>query len=110
MLVNILKSKIHRAKITHVNFEYSGSFGVDKKIMQKAGILPYEKILIANLNTGDRFETYCIEEPSGSNKFSLYGGTARLGMPGDIVVIMSFARMTPEEALKHKPVVINMKN
>lgn len=108
MLVNILKSKIHRARITDVNLEYSGSFGVDKKIMDEAGFFPYEKILIVNVNTGDRFETYCIEEPAGSKKFSLYGAAARLGMPGDIVVIMSFASMTPEEAKMHKPIVVNM--
>ncbi len=107
MLINILKSKIHRAKITHCHLEYAGSFGIDKDIMKKAGILSYEKILVGNVNTGERFETYCIEEPAGSNKFCLYGATARLGVPGDIVIIMLFAQMTPEEAANYKPLVVD---
>ena len=108
MLVTVLKSKIHRAKVTHINLDYSGSFGIDKDIMAKVGLVPYEKILISNMNTGDRLETYCIEEPAGSMKFALYGAAARLGMPGDIVVVMSFAQLTPEELSKHKPVVVNL--
>lgn len=110
MLIEVLKSKIHRAKVTHSNFEYCGSFGIDKDIMKQANLLPYEKILIVNLNTGDRFETYCIEEPAGSENFALYGGSARLGMPGDIVIIMSFAQISREEAVNHKPVVLTRNN
>ncbi|MBN2144362.1 MAG: aspartate 1-decarboxylase [Candidatus Aureabacteria bacterium] len=106
MLVTVLKSKIHRAILTDANLHYAGSMGIDSAVMKKASLIEYERILVINLNTGERFETYCIAEPEGSGKFALYGGAARLGMKGDPVIIMAFAEMTPEEAKVHKPITI----
>ncbi len=108
MLISVLKSKIYRAILTDASIEYPGSFGIDKKIMEETGILPYEKLLIINVNTGSRLETYCITEDYGSGKFSLYGGAARLGAKGDPVIILSFAQMTIEEAKDFKPQVLNL--
>jgi aspartate 1-decarboxylase len=107
MLITVLKSKIHRATLTDSNLHYSGSMGIDLGIMKKAKISEYEKLLVINVNTGNRFETYCIQEPEGSGKFALYGGAARLGIKGDLVIIMTFAEMTPEEAAGHKPISVN---
>ncbi|OVE71434.1 aspartate 1-decarboxylase, partial [bacterium B13(2017)] len=70
-------------------------------------IIPYEKILIINVNTASRFETYAIEEAPDTNKFCLYGGAARLGVSGDPIIILSFAKVTPEEAKEYKPKILN---
>lgn len=107
MLINVLKSKIYKAKLTFASLEYSGSFGIDKAIMKKVNILPYEKLLVVNMNTGSRFETYALEEPEGSNKFSLYGAAARLGMVGDYVIIMTFTTLEENELSNYKPIILN---
>ncbi|EKD26994.1 MAG: Aspartate 1-decarboxylase [uncultured bacterium] len=107
MLVEVLKSKIYKAVVTHSSINYSGSFGIDKNIMDKVNLYQYEKILIVNMNTGERFETYCIIEPAGSGKFALYGGAARLGVVGDPVIVMAFSMIDSKDALSHKPIVLN---
>jgi aspartate 1-decarboxylase len=108
MMVQMLKSKIYNARITDCSIRYSGSFGIDEGIMKQAGILAYEKVLVINMNSGSRFETYCIPQPEGSGKFTLYGGAARLGMEGDPVIIMSFASMSIDAASGYKPVIVNL--
>jgi aspartate 1-decarboxylase len=108
MLITLLKSKIYRAIVTKASLEYSGSLGIDEAFMKKAGIIPYEKLLVVNMNTGQRFETYCIQEKKGSKHFALYGGAARLGISGDPLIIMTFGEFTPQEAAKHKPTVLNL--
>ncbi len=103
MNITLLKSKIHRAKITDSSLNYVGSFSIDRDLMDLVGLIPYEKILISNMATGHRFETYVIEAPRQSRSFVLNGATARLGTAGDLVTIFSFASMSQDEAKEHKP-------
>ena len=86
-LALIFKSKIHRAKITEANLYYEGSITIDEKIMKAAGILPYEQVMVSNLNNGERFETYVISGKSGSGEICLNGPTARKGVAGDKVIV-----------------------
>ncbi len=106
MQVTLLKSKIHRAEVTDTSLNYEGSLAIDLDFLNAAGMLPYEKILIGNLANGNRFETYAIPAPAGSKTISLNGGTAHLGKVGDLLTIMSFAILSPEEVAVHKPKVI----
>ena len=98
MLITICKSKIHRARITKKDLNYQGSIGIDKKLLDKAGIICNEKLQIVNINNGLRFETYCIEEKEDSGTIALYGPAARWGEAGDIVIILSYALAEPAEA------------
>ena len=106
MLLTLLKAKLHRATVTEANLNYTGSITIDKDIIDQAGILIHEKVQIVNNNNGARFETYVIEGKSGSGVLCLNGAAARLVQPGDKVIIMAYAQMTPEEAQTHKPVVL----
>jgi len=106
MLVHVLKSKIHRARVTAGNVDYEGSLGIARDLMDKVGLLPYEKILCGNMANGERFETYAIPAEPGSGQVILNGATARLGKPGDRLTIMSFAELDAAEALSWKPQVI----
>ncbi len=106
MLVDILKSKILRAEVTEAEVDYEGSLAIDAELMERIGLLPYEKILVGNITNGERLETYAIEAPAGSRKFALNGAAAHKGKPGDLLVIMSFARMSIEEAKEWTPRVV----
>ena len=106
MLIHILKSKIHRARVTAGDVEYEGSLGIDRDFMDKVGLLPYERILCGNMANGERFETYAIAAERGSGQIILNGATARLGKPGDRLTIMSFAELDLSEAKLWKPQVI----
>ena len=106
MLLQLLKSKLHRVEVTSADLKYEGSMAIDVECLEMAGILPYEKILIVNNNNGARIETYAIPAPRGSRVFCLNGAAARCGMAGDLVTIMTFAAMIREEAEAHKPTVI----
>ncbi len=106
MLVHILKSKIHRAQVTAGDLNYEGSLGIARDLMDKVGLLPYEKILCGNMSNGERFETYAIPAKSGSGQIILNGATARLGRPGDRLTIMSFAAVEEAKAKTWKPRVI----
>ena len=106
MLLTLLKAKLHRATVTEANLNYTGSITIDKDIIDQAGIFILEKVQIVNNNNGARFETYVIEGKSGSGVLCLNGAAARLVQPGDKVIIMAYAQMTPEEAQTHKPVVL----
>jgi len=112
MLIKILKSKIHRAVVTDSLIDYPGSIGIDSAMMEAAGILPYELVLVADVTNGNRLETYVVPEKRGSGKISILGAAARLMEKGDIVIIMNFAYLTPDEAKGFKPkvVVIGEKN
>lgn len=90
MRIEMLKSKLHQACVTHADVNYEGSFGIDTELMEAVGFYPYEKVLIANINNGSRLETYVIPEPFGSRRMVLNGAAARLGAAGDRVIIMSF--------------------
>lgn len=106
MLIQLLKSKILRAEVTDSSLNYEGSLGIDSELMDMIGLLPYEKILVGDMASGSRFETYAIPAPAGSHTIALNGAVARLGQVGDLLVIMSFASVTPEEAKKWKPKVV----
>ena len=106
MFVQVLRSKIHRARLTACDVDYEGSLEIDIEYLEQAGILPYEKILVVNATNGQRLETYAIPGERGKGVFCLNGAAAHRGKPGDIVTIMTFAVMTPEEAKEHEPTVI----
>ena len=106
MLVHLLKSKIHRAQVTAGDLNYEGSLGIARDLMEKVGLLPYERILCGNMANGERFETYAIAAEPGSGQIILNGATARLGRPGDLLTIMSFIGIDLKEAIAWKPQVI----
>jgi aspartate 1-decarboxylase len=106
MLVHLLKSKIHRAEVTGGNVNYEGSLSIDRDLMDKVGLLPYEKILCGNMANGNRFETYAIPGERGAAGIVLNGATALLGKPGDRLTIMSFTEVDAEAAKFWKPRVI----
>lgn len=102
----MFKSKIHRAKITEANLNYVGSITIDEELLEAANILEGEKVQIVNNNNGERLETYAIRGERGSGVVCLNGAAARRCQPGDIVIIISYAQMTPEEARSFKPITI----
>jgi aspartate 1-decarboxylase len=106
MLIQLLKSKIHRARVTGGDLNYEGSLGIARDLMDKVGLLPYERILCGNMANGERFETYAIPADAGSGQIILNGATARLGTVGDRLTIMSFADVEAGEAKSWKPKVI----
>ena len=106
MLVHLLKSKLHRARVTAANLEYEGSMTIDRDLMDKVGLLPYERILCSNMGNGSRFETFAIPGERGSGQIILNGATAHLGKPGDLLTIMSFTEVHSTEAKFWKPHVI----
>ena len=106
MMLEMLKGKIHRARLTQCEIDYEGSLEIDIDYLKLAGIRPYEKILVVNATNGNRLETYAIPGASGSGIFCLNGAAAHLGRVGDIVTIMCFAQFTPEEAETFLPDVI----
>lgn len=103
MRIHLLKSKIHRAKITGASLHYEGSLGIDLDYIERVGLRPYERILCANLATGARFETYVIPDPRGARTFTLNGAASRLGAPGDLLTIMAFGEFDAETADSHTP-------
>ena len=106
MLVNMMKSKIHRATVTEAVLAYEGSITVDQDLLDAAGMFENERVQVLNMSNGTRLETYTISGKRGSGVICLNGPAARLGYPGDEVVIVAYALMTPEEAAKHKPTVV----
>jgi aspartate 1-decarboxylase len=108
MQITVLKSKIHRATITGADLNYEGSISIDKKLLEAANILPYELVHVVNINSGARFETYAIEAKAGSGTIALNGAAARLGQPGDLVIIISYCLLPREEAIGIKPVVVKV--
>jgi aspartate 1-decarboxylase len=106
MYVKMLKSKLHRATVTDAKLHYLGSIEIDFDLMQAADILPYESILIADLNNGSRLETYAVPAPAGSGTIGILGAAAQLIKPKDLIIIFSFAYCTSEDAKKLKPKVI----
>ena len=106
MLRCVLRSKIHMATVTESNLAYEGSITIDAAIMKKAGILPYEQVMVSNLNNGERFQTYVIPAPENSGQVCLNGPTARKGVVGDVVIVFCYAYLDDEEAVHHKPTII----
>ena len=103
MQITLLKSKIHRAAVTGASLHYEGSLTVSADVAEMVGLLPYEKILVGNLQNGERFETYVIYGAAKMGLIELNGATARLGAIGDRLTIMSFAQFSSEEARTHHP-------
>jgi aspartate 1-decarboxylase len=106
MLVEILRAKIHRVKITQLELNYVGSITIDKALLRASGLLPNEKVQVVNLQNGNRFETYIIEGEENSGIIGLNGPAARLAMLGDVVIILAYAQMTLEEAKNFEPSVV----
>ena len=106
MRVRLLKSKIHRATVTDANLDYYGSISIDQDLMDAAGVLPYEHVLVASLANGTRHETYVISAPRGSGVICSNGAAAHLVSPGDKVIIMAFADFESDEIAAHKPKII----
>ena len=106
MIIEILKSKIHRVKVTQAELNYVGSITIDEDLIEAANLIPNEKVQIVNNNNGARFETYVIKGERGTGIICLNGAAARLAQVGDIVIIMSFTWMEQEEARKFEPVLL----
>ena len=106
MIIELLKSKIHRAKVTQAELNYVGSITIDEDLLDAANIIPNEKVQIVNNNNGARFETYVIKGERGSGTICLNGSCARLAQVGDIVIIMTYTHMEMEEARKYEPVLV----
>lgn len=106
MLVEVLKSKIHCARVTEANLHYMGSITIDEDLMDAANLIAGERVFIVNNNNGERFDTYIIKGERGSGAVCLNGAAARKVQVGDIVIIMAYATMDFEEAKQFKPVVV----
>lgn len=106
MQIEVLKSKIHRAEITEANLHYVGSLTLDEDLIEAANLIENEKVVIVNVNTGSRIETYIIKGKRKSGVVCLNGPAARTGAVGDIVIIISFATMDFKEAKSFKPALV----
>lgn len=106
MIIEVLKSKIHRATITQANLNYIGSISIDEDLMDAANLIEFEKVQVVNINNGERLETYVIRGERGTGVISLNGAAARKAHVGDLVIIASYAQMDFEEAKKHKPFIV----
>lgn len=102
----LLSAKIHNCTLTGANVDYVGSISIDKILLQKAGILPYEQVQVVNKANGERFITYAIAAPAYSGVIELNGAAARLGIIGDRLIIMAYGQFTPEELLNYSPTVV----
>ena len=106
MLIQRFKSKIHRATVTEANLNYVGSITIDETLMEACNIQEGERVQIVNINNGERLETYTIGAEKGSGVICLNGAAARKAEVGDVIIIISYALMTPEEAAEYKPVTL----
>lgn len=103
MQIEVLKSKLHCVKVTEANLNYMGSITIDEDLMDAVGIIAGERVFIVNNNNGERFDTYTIKGERGSGCVCLNGAAARKVQVGDTIIIMAYARMTPEEAMEFTP-------
>jgi aspartate 1-decarboxylase len=106
MHLNMLKAKLHRARVTHSELDYEGSCAIDGKILDFSGIREYEQIHIYNINNGQRFSTYAIRAADGSGVFSINGAAARLACPGDLIIVAAFASLDEKEMKNYKPTLV----
>jgi len=102
----LMKSKIHRVRITDSNLDYEGSLTIDEALMKAADVLPYEQIKIYNVYNGARFDTYAIPGPPDSGVICLNGAAARMGARGDLIIIVTYAQYEDEELRAHQPKVV----
>lgn len=106
MQIQVLKSKIHRVRVTQAELDYVGSITIDEDLMDAANMIEFEKVQIVNVNNGERFETYIIKGERGSGVICLNGPAARRVQVNDIIIIISYCSLPFEEAKKHQPVTI----
>ena len=104
----MMKSKIHRATVTDADLNYVGSITVDTDLLEAADIIPYEQVVVLNINTGGRFETYAIEGPRGRGDICLNGAAARLAQPGDLVIVLTYAQYDAAELERFEPIVVHV--
>jgi len=108
MTCTVLKAKLHHIRVTEANKEYEGSLTLDEDLMDAVGIIPYEKVLVADLENGSRFETYAIRGPRGSGVCCLNGAAAHLGSLGDRLIVMVWCQLTEAEQHGHLPKVVRL--
>ncbi len=106
MMIEVLKSKIHRVTVTQSDLNYVGSIAIDEELLDAANMIPGEKVQVLNINNGERFETYIIKGERGSGQLCLNGAAARLVAVGDVVIVVSYASMEFEQAKRFTPTVI----
>ena len=106
MVIEVLKSKIHRVRVTQAELNYVGSITIDEDLMDAANIIANEKVQIVNNNNGARFETYVIKGERGSGVICLNGAAARLVQVGDVIIIISYAQMEQQEAKEYEPLLV----
>jgi aspartate 1-decarboxylase len=106
MLIEVIKSKIHQARVTEANLHYVGSITIDEDLMDAANLIEFEKVQVVNINNGERLETYVIKGKRGTGEICMNGPAARKVVVGDIVIIMSYASMDFTEAKNFKPKII----
>lgn len=106
MIVTLLKSKLHRARVTQTDLHYEGSISIDRDLMDRAGLLPHEQVDVVNINTGGRFTTYAIEAPRGSRMIGINGAAARLAQIGDPIIVLAYGRLPAEETRNYNPSVV----
>ena len=102
----MLKSKIHRARITGADLHYEGSITIDSRLMRRADLLPFEKVEVFDIDNGARFETYVIEGEEGTGTVQINGAAARLVQTGDLVIVVSYRMVADDEAARHRPKII----
>lgn len=106
MLIEVFKSKIHRVRVTDANLDYIGSITIDEDLLDASGIIAGERVYIVNVNNGERFDTYAIKGKRNSGEICVNGAAARKVQKGDIVIIIAYAQVTPEEGKTFEPKVI----
>lgn len=110
MNITVLKGKLHRATVTQAELDYEGSIGIDQELIDAAGMRPYEKVMVANLSNGKRWETYVISEKAGSKRIVVNGAAAHLASKGDLVIIFAFAQIDSSESLRPKVILMGPGN
>jgi aspartate 1-decarboxylase len=106
MQISVLKSKLHRVKVTEANINYAGSITIDEDLMDAATFIEYEKVQVLNLSNGERLETYVLKGERGSGIICLNGPAARKAIVDDLLIVISYCTMTPEEAKRHTPILV----
>jgi aspartate 1-decarboxylase len=106
VLLTLCKSKLHRATVTRAELHYEGSITIDAELLDAAGIVPFERVQVVNIANGARFETYAIAGPRRSGTVCVNGAAARLVHPGDLIIVITYAAFTPDEARAHRPVIV----
>ncbi len=108
MLIQVCKSKIHRATITQCDLNYAGSITIDEDLMKRADLVEFEKVHVVNVNNGERFETYVIKGEAGSGVIGLNGAAARKGAIGDLLIIIAYGQIEQAEAAGFKPAIVHV--